>query len=262
LSCTPQQVVLHDRQTAETIRVSVAPDGRFGNAGVERAALSSDGRHVVFKSRASNLVAGDTNLIADIFVARIGDGNGPRGSFADPFTDTDRDGRADECDGDDDGDTIADTFESLYGLNPLDAADRDLDADQDGLTNLAESRASSNPTNADTDADGVLDGVDNCILDANTSQANFDGDTRGDACDADDDNDGTPDSDDPTPRGPSSGSSTAPTSPQPTGTQPAAPASQAANPSDGGGGGALGGLSLMLLLALTAARKRGAAPKR
>jgi hypothetical protein len=42
----------------------------------------------------------------------------------------------------------------------------------------------------DTDADTVPDGIDNCPLDANTDQADFDGDLAGDACDDDDDNDG------------------------------------------------------------------------
>jgi hypothetical protein len=42
----------------------------------------------------------------------------------------------------------------------------------------------------DADDDGVSDDVDNCPAVANTDQANFDGDTVGDACDEDDDNDG------------------------------------------------------------------------
>jgi len=41
----------------------------------------------------------------------------------------------------------------------------------------------------DTDNDGVLNTSDNCPLIANTGQANNDGDSEGDACDADDDND-------------------------------------------------------------------------
>ena len=45
----------------------------------------------------------------------------------------------------------------------------------------------------DTDNDGIVNALDNCSLIANTDQANFDGDTEGDACDADDDNDGDAD---------------------------------------------------------------------
>jgi beta-lactamase superfamily II metal-dependent hydrolase len=42
----------------------------------------------------------------------------------------------------------------------------------------------------DQDGDGVPDASDNCPLVANPYQTNSDGDTEGDACDADDDNDG------------------------------------------------------------------------
>ncbi|HYF13200.1 MAG TPA: putative metal-binding motif-containing protein, partial [Candidatus Paceibacterota bacterium] len=49
---------------------------------------------------------------------------------------------------------------------------------------------------ADDDNDTVSDSADNCPLVANTSQANNDGDTQGDPCDADDDNDGVADPND------------------------------------------------------------------
>lgn len=50
----------------------------------------------------------------------------------------------------------------------------------------------------DTDADGVLNGVDNCPTVANPLQQNNDGDAEGDACDTDDDNDGLSDIDEAT----------------------------------------------------------------
>ncbi len=55
--------------TPATERVSVASDGTeavFG--GSDNSSISADGRFVAFKSNASNLVAGDTNGIYDVFV--------------------------------------------------------------------------------------------------------------------------------------------------------------------------------------------------
>ncbi len=52
------------------------------------------------------------------------------------------------------------------------------------------SLASTPPTPTDTDKDGVADTTDNCPAVANANQANYDGDSQGDACDSDDDNDG------------------------------------------------------------------------
>ena len=48
---------------------------------------------------------------------------------------------------DTDGDGIPDAWETLYGLLPGSAADRDLDADGDGMSNWAEYIAGTNPTN-------------------------------------------------------------------------------------------------------------------
>jgi Tol biopolymer transport system component len=63
-----QDVFVHDRQTGETSRVSVASDGTQGNYGGESPSISADGRYVTFRSWASNLVPGDTNGMSDIFV--------------------------------------------------------------------------------------------------------------------------------------------------------------------------------------------------
>ena len=52
------------------------------------------------------------------------------------------------------------------------------------------------------DNDGVPNAADNCIDIANADQADFDGDSQGDACDPDDDNDGVADWADPEPRNP------------------------------------------------------------
>ncbi len=61
-------IFVHDRETKQTTRVSVASGGEQANASSEQAEISSDGRYVAFQSYASNLVDGDTNNQPDIFV--------------------------------------------------------------------------------------------------------------------------------------------------------------------------------------------------
>jgi hypothetical protein len=59
-------IYVFDRSTRAVSRVSVASDGSEGNAPSNHPRMSS-GRHVVFDSLASNLVAGDTNAVSDVF---------------------------------------------------------------------------------------------------------------------------------------------------------------------------------------------------
>lgn len=61
-------IFVHDRQTGQTTRVSVASDGTQGNGSADHPSISSDGRYVVFSSSATNLVYGDTNDKPDIFL--------------------------------------------------------------------------------------------------------------------------------------------------------------------------------------------------
>lgn len=63
-------------------------------------------------------------------------------------------------DDDADGDGMSDAWETLYGLNPNSAADGSLDPDADGLTNLQEFEAGTDPHDPDSDADSVSDGND------------------------------------------------------------------------------------------------------
>ncbi len=54
-------VFVHDQITGFTKRISVGADGVEGNGRSSSPAMSADGQTVVFQSRASNLVADDTN---------------------------------------------------------------------------------------------------------------------------------------------------------------------------------------------------------
>jgi hypothetical protein len=76
---------------------------------------------------------------------------------------------------------MPDGWEVQYGLNPLDASDGDEDGDADGLTNLGEYQEGTNPTNPDTDSDGMPDGweVQYGLDPLNPSDADGDGDGDG-----------------------------------------------------------------------------------
>jgi Tol biopolymer transport system component len=62
-------IFLWDRSTRDVRRVSVGQHGVQANADAQyRAAISGDGRHIVFRSWATNLVPGDTNGEPDLFL--------------------------------------------------------------------------------------------------------------------------------------------------------------------------------------------------
>lgn len=63
-----RDVFVHDRQTGQTTRISVASDGVQGNGNSVVPAISADGRYVAFESIATTLVPGDTNDASDVFV--------------------------------------------------------------------------------------------------------------------------------------------------------------------------------------------------
>lgn len=63
-----RDVFVHDRQSGQTMRVSVNSAGVEGNDYSDYAALSANGRLVVFRSTASNLVDDDNNSSDDVFV--------------------------------------------------------------------------------------------------------------------------------------------------------------------------------------------------
>jgi len=64
---TCPDVFVHDRVTGETTRASVNSGGAQGDGASVAPRISGNGRYVVFESLASNLVAGDTNQIRDVF---------------------------------------------------------------------------------------------------------------------------------------------------------------------------------------------------
>jgi archaellum component FlaF (FlaF/FlaG flagellin family) len=61
-------VFVHDRQSGQTERVSVDSSGAQANNSSFNPSISGDGRYVAFQSYADDLVPGDTNGFADVFV--------------------------------------------------------------------------------------------------------------------------------------------------------------------------------------------------
>lgn len=67
-SNTTGDVFVRDRTAGTTQRVSLSSLGAQGSGSSGDPAISADGRYVVFRSVAANLVSGDTNAAADIFL--------------------------------------------------------------------------------------------------------------------------------------------------------------------------------------------------
>ena len=64
-------IFVHDRLTGVTERVSVSSSGVEGDKGsfcYHQNSISADGQYIIFEADATNLVAGDTNNVKDIFV--------------------------------------------------------------------------------------------------------------------------------------------------------------------------------------------------
>ena len=61
-------IFVRDMQLGLTTRVSVSSTGAQSDGGSRYAYISQDGRFVAFESQATNLVAGDTNGLKDVFL--------------------------------------------------------------------------------------------------------------------------------------------------------------------------------------------------
>jgi hypothetical protein len=104
---------------------------------------------------------------------------------------------------DTDGDTMPRWWEQLYSLSDTNAADGAADGDSDGVDNAAEHANGSDPTLADTDADGLGDALEINTHHTRPAVADTDGDGLNDGpevtthhtdpLDVDSDDDGYPD---------------------------------------------------------------------
>jgi Tol biopolymer transport system component len=76
-------IFVRDRQTGTTQQVSVNSSGEGGNDSSDDPRITPDGRYVVFSSYSDNLVDGDTNDEADIFLRDLQTGTTERVSLTD-----------------------------------------------------------------------------------------------------------------------------------------------------------------------------------
>lgn len=124
--------------------------------------------YILVKGKYSTSAA---NYTMKVFISKDGDGSetlNPNGSNRDrrlPIPD---------------GDGMEDWWEVMYGLNPANLADAQLDTDSDGLINLLEFQYQTSPISADTDSDGLPDRWETDYgLDPNFNNANEDPDGDG-----------------------------------------------------------------------------------
>lgn len=132
---------------------------------------------------------GSDPLVADTDNDGISDGVEVNTYGSNPrSTDTDADGLADAQEAslgtalnnpDSDGDGLLDGWEVSNSFNPLSTpgnGESGVDTDGDGLTNLQEQAAGSNPRNADSDGDGLSDSAEFLTHHTNPLVADTDGD--------------------------------------------------------------------------------------
>lgn len=70
-SSSIQDIFVHDRTLATTVIVSVPQGGGLANQNCSHADITDDGATVLFSSTATNLVPGDVNAVADLFVVDV-----------------------------------------------------------------------------------------------------------------------------------------------------------------------------------------------
>jgi CARDB/WD40-like Beta Propeller Repeat len=155
-------VLVHDSQTSRKALVSVASDGSQGNDNSGGPLLSADGRYVVFTSRATNLVQGDTNGKWDVFVHDLGDADGD--DVSNPFDNCPIAYNPGQANSDVQRRPNGEQVSSEWASNPAidDLGDAcDIDSDNDGLPDAAENDTSC-PYRlvGDSDGDTVLDGYE------------------------------------------------------------------------------------------------------
>ena len=164
-------IFVRDMQAGTTTRISAAADGTEGNGDSTDPRISGNGRYVTFSSEADNLVAGDGNGVADVFIYDLQTGAIARASELTDGTEADGESLYPVLSGD--GRYLvfqsdAANLISADSNNKTDIFLRENDIDPPGIASIT--RADANPTNA-TDVDFLVTFTEN-VTDVDT--ADFD----------------------------------------------------------------------------------------
>lgn len=180
-----QVLVRIDRSTAETTVV-----GPLGQDALVIGLTIDDRGQLIGTDRDSTMLRIDSETGQASPLGELAVESGINALAVDGFLDTDRDG-------------LPDYWERRYGLDVESGFDALLDGDVDGLNNLAEFAAGSDPTRTDSDGDGLTDLFE--LRTSGTDPGNPDTDSDGvsdshelnvsgsDPLDPDTDSDGLPD---------------------------------------------------------------------
>ena len=157
------------------------PDGAELRVGANPSETDSDGDGLLDGEEPGPLSDRDGDgLVAIMDLDADGDGWLDADEL-DPFGDADGDGVPNVADQDADDDLMSDGDEVMWGLDPHDPSDAELDPDGDGLSAATEVRRGTDWELADTDDDGIRDDIELAYrldpLDPSDAALDFDHDT-------------------------------------------------------------------------------------
>ena len=170
-------IFLKNRTTGQLTLVSTTADGQPGNGQSSQPEISSNGRYLTFTSYASNLVAGDTNDAADVFVKDLVTGSIVRASVTESGQQGNQSSLGSSISAD--GTRVAFTSAAsnfAVGVAPGQVYVKDLST---GFLQLASSTSASQPANTGS-GNAEISASGNVVVFSSQATNLVSGDTEGD----------------------------------------------------------------------------------